>query len=234
MIHNNSLNQNLFLSFNFFKIFYFTPLMSQEPMDIDHELTWQRKRKEKEDFKYLYNCNYNQIMPYVPPKKTDQKITIKKEIKKQNTRKILYYFKETVRFMINLPNYLLHYANTIFNTILLLIFSYILISSILLLRKDIKDKIKIQKKAIEILIKKSTYNYHINKCEPNQRVPALQNLCSKWECDMNRSIDSVQVLKIIAEVIGDFIDTFVGKISYRSIIFGAIILVSYLIIRKRG
>jgi len=53
--------------------------------------------------------------------------------------------------------------------------------------------ISIHELSLEILqqILECSNQYQINHCDPKERVPAMQKICSEWELCMNRRPDDV-------------------------------------------
>lgn len=198
------------------------------PMDIDFKLNWKREEKKVEQSDFITKKRkYNQIVPYTEkPEPTIDNLKPKTENP---------HTTSSTKISIHTLPYLLYtYTYALMNICMLILLAYIAVTTILMFQKEINGKIKIRKKIIIKIIEKAKYNYAVNKCEPNQRVPALQGLCDKWECEMSRGIDSVEVFKIISEVIGDFIDTFVGRISLRSVAFGLAFFSVYLLLRNKN
>ncbi|KAM0685794.1 hypothetical protein COBT_002992, partial [Conglomerata obtusa] len=176
------------------------------PMDIDFKLNWKREEKKIEQSEFITKKRkYHQIVPYIEKQASiNHKIKVTAE-KNQAT-------SENKISIHNLPYLMYTYTYSLMNICVLFVMVYIAVTTMLMFHKEINSKIKIRRKMIERIIEKAKYNYVVNKCEPNQRVPALQGLCDKWECEMSRGIDSVEVFKIVSEVVGDVIDTFVGRI----------------------
>jgi hypothetical protein len=61
--------------------------------------------------------------------------------------------------------------------------------------------------------------YEINKCFPiSQRVPALAQHCADWESCMQRDPTGVGRAKVVAETIGEVINSFVEPISWKTLV----------------
>lgn len=184
------------------------------------KIKWKKIEREKEE-KKVFTTHCTQIVPYkrpAPVKNTSFGRQIAR--KKETIKWIVRNASKTVRF--------------VFHNMYKLILLYLLLSIVYMLHKDITARIEQRKKEIKALIKKSTYHYTVNKCHPDTRVPALQSLCSKWECEMNRNIESVEIINIFGRVVGDFIDTFVNKLSYKTIGSFAFFLIIYRMFRRRS
>ena len=63
-----------------------------------------------------------------------------------------------------------------------------------------------------------TQQYSINRCHPDTRVPALDLQCKQWEHCMSSQLE-VAGWRILAECMADFVEAFVGNVSYKSIAF---------------
>lgn len=165
--------------------------------------------------------NY-QLVPYTPPTMSTKRRSIPHLFARIPLKKILYA-----------PVILIKAIPSIISTTFLLLLLYLFLTSIYIVQKDIQHRIMERRNAIESLVKTSKYNYFLNKCEPSQRVPALQKLCSKWECEMNRSVDSVEICRIVAEVLGEFVDSFVGRIGLKTLGYALVVFIVYLYMQRR-
>lgn len=171
-------------------------------------------------------ANY-QIVPYTSPK--IQKITT---IKKRSFKKLLHHLP-SFKSMINIPILLIKSIPSLISSSFLILILYLFLSSVYILQKDISHKIVERRNAIKALVQQGSYNYYVNKCEPHQRVPALQKMCSKWECQMSRSIDSVEITRIVAEVVGEFLNSFVERIGVKTLVYGLVIFIVYLYFKRK-
>ena len=65
--------------------------------------------------------------------------------------------------------------------------------------------------------------YDINKCFPlSQRVPAIARQCSDWEACMQRDPAGVGRARVVAETIGEVINSFVEPISWKTLVSGCL------------
>ncbi len=71
--------------------------------------------------------------------------------------------------------------------------------------------------------------YEINRCSPiSQRVPALARQCTEWELCMQRDPSLVGRGRVVAETIGEIVNSFVEPISWRTLVSGLIDLAFHL------
>ncbi|KAM0677490.1 hypothetical protein BDAP_001991 [Binucleata daphniae] len=200
-------------------------------------LNWKKEEVKIEQSEFLTKKRkYNQIVPYegniygssnkveYNAKTAKNNIVEKNDLDNEKPKKASR----------NVPLLLYVYSYSIFNICIFCIFLYISFCAVLLIKSEITSKIRVRRKVIEKIIERARYNYNINKCEPNQRVPALQNLCNKWECEMSRGLESVEIFKIVGEVFGDVIDAFISRFSMKSIICSLSFFTVYLFLRNRN
>ena len=63
------------------------------------------------------------------------------------------------------------------------------------------------------------HRYEINKCFPlSQRVPALARQCADWELCMQKDPSGVGRARVVAETIGEVINSFVEPISWKTLV----------------
>lgn len=168
-----------------------------------------------------YN-NY-QIVPYV-----SQPISVKP---KRSYRS--YWASIPFKKILLFPVVIIKGLPTIISSAFLLLMLYLFFTSVYILQKDVSHRIIERRNALKSLIEQSKINYNLNKCDPSTRVPALQKLCTKWECQMKRSVDSVEISRIVAQVLGEVLDAFVKSIGFKTLGYIIIIFIVYLYFRKR-
>ncbi|KAL6120303.1 hypothetical protein NUSPORA_02983 [Nucleospora cyclopteri] len=85
---------------------------------------------------------------------------------------------------------------------------------------------------MKTIVAEARTSYLINKCDPSTRVPALNSKCAEWSNTIRNGFSALNYTKIIAELLADAIDGFVNKISYKTLIFIAFLMIFYLRYRK--
>lgn len=196
-------------------------------MDIEQELSFLNSKD-----KYLDQCKYltrrlkrkstaiEAVTNFIEPNAISEQPIGKKRIKR------------SIPSFVN-PLILIDYLNFVFQLILSCTFLYVLISLLLFVKNDIQLKIKDRRKSLEQLIGETKRNYVLNRCDPRTRVPAMEGQCNSWEVIMNRKIDSVEVTKIVIEVLAEAVDVFSSRLSIRTCLKMAGFLVLYLIFRNK-
>ncbi|KAF7683377.1 Nucleus export protein BRR6 [Astathelohania contejeani] len=142
--------------------------------------------------------------------------------------------KTNQSFFIDFPLIMIRYLHLLLNFIVIFLLSYILISLVLMLKNDIKYKIDNSKQVLRGIIEESRRKYMENRCDPSTRPPALRKQCMEWECMMNRNENSIEMSKIMMEVVGELVDGFIQKVSYKSVGLGMIFLIIFLKYRNCG
>lgn len=111
-----------------------------------------------------------------------------------------------------------------FNLSLVLFFLYLGVQFIVAIRRDVSERI--DEYSVEILqeIAQCTQAYVTNRCEPGQRVPAMEAACGAWETCMNRDPKVVGRARVGAETFAEIINGFVDGISLKTMLFSTIVL----------
>ncbi|OII72677.1 uncharacterized protein cubi_01627 [Cryptosporidium ubiquitum] len=118
------------------------------------------------------------------------------------------------------------FIRLIFNIIIVLITLYIIFGIIFVIKNDIESKIQISITNILDEMNICSKHYVDNKCQPEQRVPAMESKCTEWERCMSQNPTIIARKSIFtAQIIGEIINTFFDQISFKSasFIFGFII-----------
>ncbi|KAL1405066.1 hypothetical protein Q8F55_008689 [Vanrija albida] len=118
-----------------------------------------------------------------------------------------------------IPAILLGYVQLVFNFSLVAGFLYVAVQFILAVRRDVQERI--DEVAVEILqeIGDCSKLYIKNRCEPELRVPAMENACYAWETCMNRDPAVVGRARVGAETFAGVINSFVDAISWKTMLF---------------
>ncbi|KAG8844317.1 hypothetical protein FRB91_002681 [Serendipita sp. 411] len=123
------------------------------------------------------------------------------------------------------PYMLLGYVQFLFNLSLVLVFLYIIIHCIITIQRDVEHSMASYRTELAEQIATCAQLYEINKCFPiSQRVPALAKQCGDWESCMQKDPSGVGRARVVAETIGEVINSFVEPISWKTLIFGLISL----------
>ncbi|KAI9289926.1 Di-sulfide bridge nucleocytoplasmic transport domain-containing protein [Umbelopsis sp. AD052] len=122
------------------------------------------------------------------------------------------------------------YIQTGFNLFVVLVLMYLALQAILTIQLDVQQKVSEYSDAIMKEITMCTKLYHENRCNPADRVPAMDEACRNWETCIHRDPLVVGRAKVSAETFAEIINGFVDPISYKSmlffltLIFGSLIL----------
>ncbi|TXT04369.1 hypothetical protein VHUM_04136 [Vanrija humicola] len=118
-----------------------------------------------------------------------------------------------------IPAILLGYVQLVFNFSLVAFFLYVALQFILAVRRDVQERI--DEVSVEILqeIAECSQLYLKNRCEPEFRVPAMENACYAWETCMNRDPAVVGRARVGAETFAGVINSFVDAISWKTMLF---------------
>ncbi|CCA73287.1 hypothetical protein PIIN_07242 [Serendipita indica DSM 11827] len=123
------------------------------------------------------------------------------------------------------PYLLLGYVQFLFNLSLVLVFLYVIVFCILTVQRDVEHRMTEYRAELAEAIATCAQLYEINKCFPlSQRVPAIAKQCSEWETCMQRDPLGLGRSRVVAETIGEVINSFVEPISWKTLIFGLVSL----------
>ncbi|OII76635.1 hypothetical protein cand_028540 [Cryptosporidium andersoni] len=125
-----------------------------------------------------------------------------------------------------LPIYINGYIQLIFNISLVIIILYGLCGLMYAIRNDIESKIQISVRNLMEEMTICSRQYADNKCNPNERVPALETKCIEWEKCMNQDPAIIaRRSSFTAQTIGEILNTFLDQLSWKSaiLIFGGLI-----------
>lgn len=155
--------------------------------------------------------------------------------KKDNIKEKEHYRSGYVihRSVFREPSIIAAYVQLLINVLIALGIFYILVHLFYMIRNDVQKKID-QIIRIEInKVKLCQKNYLMNQCDPEVRVPALENICSEWfqcindgEIITKNNFYTLRSAKLWTQTIADIINTFIEEIKLKAFIFIIILIVS--------
>ena len=118
----------------------------------------------------------------------------------------------------DLPHILSYYAQLLLNFFLVFFFIYIIYSFWSTISSDV-DK-KSEEAITDILADMAVcaQNYRDNKCEKENRAPALATVCDNWERCMNKDPRSVGRARVSAHTFAEIFNSFIEPISYKAMV----------------
>ncbi|RKP17256.1 hypothetical protein ROZALSC1DRAFT_30916, partial [Rozella allomycis CSF55] len=124
----------------------------------------------------------------------------------------------------HLPYIIIGYLQVLLNSTLVGVIMYLIYLFISAIQRDVE--IKVNEYLVEIMneIASCSKNYVENKCDPMNRVPAMEKSCVIWETCMNRDPAVIGRAKVSAETFAEIINSFVEPISYKTMLFFVIVL----------
>ncbi|KAG1058137.1 hypothetical protein G6F43_000081 [Rhizopus delemar] len=128
----------------------------------------------------------------------------------------------------NISYTIIIYFQMLFNIVVSLTVLYIFLQVILVIRQDFKLEVD---KQLEVLYQKKMQcarDYKMNRCEMENKVPAIESLCQNWEVCMQKDV-VVAKAKASAEAIAEIINSFTEPISYKTLIFFSILTIGSLL-----
>jgi hypothetical protein len=118
----------------------------------------------------------------------------------------------------NAPALITKYFQTLANAAILTFAFYIIYSVWSTIRADV-DRAS-EDSAAEILAEMAACakNYVDNRCGGDNRLPALETVCSNWELCMNRDPNSIRRAQVSAHTFAQIINSFVEPISLKTMV----------------
>jgi hypothetical protein len=139
----------------------------------------------------------------------------------------------------NAPALITKYVQTFANAAILTFAFYVVYSVWSTIRADV-DRAS-EDSAAEILAEMAACakNYVDNRCGGNNRLPALETVCSNWELCMNRDPNSIRRAQVSAHTFAQIINSFVEPISLKTMVrhlpfFFFFLLVPRILTRESG
>ena len=117
-----------------------------------------------------------------------------------------------------LPHVLSYYLQFLFNVFLVFFFMYLTYCFFSAIRQDVD--MKSEESMAETLSEMAVCarEFVANKCEGQNRVPAMEMVCNNWEKCMNRDPNSVGRAKVSAHTFAEIINGFFEPIAYKSMV----------------
>lgn len=121
------------------------------------------------------------------------------------------------------PSIIAAYVQLLINILIASIVFYIVVHLFCMIRNDVQKKIN-QIIRIEVnKVKICEKNYIMNRCDPEVRVPALEEVCSEWfecinegEIVTKNNFYTLRSAKLWTQTIAEIINTFVEEIKIKS------------------
>ncbi|RPB08177.1 hypothetical protein P167DRAFT_568123 [Morchella conica CCBAS932] len=123
----------------------------------------------------------------------------------------------------DVPLIISQYVQLFFNTTLVLLFLYALLSAYVTVRRDVSEKLSQHSADLVAAANTCAQEFLINRCAPGIRVPALQKACAEWERCMNRDHTQVGKARLSAQTFAEIVESFVEPVSYRTMTFAVVI-----------
>ena len=118
-----------------------------------------------------------------------------------------------------LPYVISGYLQLFFNCFLVALVLYMTVQFLKTVRRDVELKVEEYQNIILNEIAQCSKHYLDNRCQPGERVPAMDKACNTWYICMNRDATEISWTKISAETIAEIINGFVEPISYKTMVF---------------
>lgn len=128
------------------------------------------------------------------------------------------------------PYFISGYLQLFFNLLIVSFCAYLLWCFYSTIRDDIDSKVQLFSEEVVGQMTKCAKDFRENRCDPLERVPAMEQLCRSWEACMQQDPMVVATrAKFSAETLGEGLNGFFEKISWKTIICLSLLLFGLLI-----
>ncbi|KAI7906385.1 Di-sulfide bridge nucleocytoplasmic transport domain-containing protein [Cokeromyces recurvatus] len=153
------------------------------------------------------------------PTPTDEKL--KSPVATSPSQVFIYNAAPSTDEHINHSHSVIYYINGLFKlfytSILFMGALYIIIHLIRNIHYDIKDKIATYESDLFGDQLYCQQQYELNRCSPNTRLPAIQDLCREWERCMMRPL-AVSKSKVLAETLAEMVNGFLNTLTLKTMV----------------
>lgn len=118
----------------------------------------------------------------------------------------------------SLPHILSHYAQTILNYFIALVFVWGVWVVVSAIRADIDVRAQEEISKAHSVIAECAKNYLENRCKHDTRLPALNEACNNWDVCMNRDAAQLGRAKVGAFTFGEILTNFFEPVSYKAVV----------------
>ncbi|KAG5859706.1 di-sulfide bridge nucleocytoplasmic transport domain-containing protein [Encephalitozoon hellem] len=200
------------------------------PMDVEHELGWKCESKQRDGrCVHLSPLKKRKIDAETTKERHMQIVKCLNDGKRLVAKKAKWF---SAAGAARLPMMAIGYLHLVLNLVVIAFVCYVILYVLVGLERDMRYRIINRRTQIRQQIEEAKALYKINKCDPATRVPAIEELCNKWECVIKNGYWSVGYTRIIAEVFGDVMDGFIRKFSVRSSLTIGFFFVLFLMFRR--
>jgi len=128
------------------------------------------------------------------------------------------------------PYFISGYIQLFFNLLIVSFCVYLLWCFYSTIRDDIETKVQLFSEEVVGQMTKCAKDFRENRCDPLERVPAMEQLCRSWEACMQQDPMVVATrAKFSAETLGEGLNAFFEKISWKTIICLSLLLFGLLV-----
>ncbi|KAI5171783.1 hypothetical protein NEFER03_1088 [Nematocida sp. LUAm3] len=114
-------------------------------------------------------------------------------------------------------NYVLSsYLSLLLNGFLVILSIVLIIKFVLMVKNDISVKTIRKLEENKQKIEECAKQYKLNRCSPEERVPALEEKCKEWETCMRNDPLREELTRVVFQVASNTIEEFLNGISIRS------------------
>ncbi len=128
-----------------------------------------------------------------------------------------------------LPLIITGYVQALFNLIVVCFVLLAVYWFATAIQQDIDLKAEGFRREVMSEIQSCAREYTTNRCDPAERIPAMQKTCEVWKNCMQQDPFTVARGKISAHTLAEIFNSFVEPISYKTMVFVCLVLVTVIV-----
>ncbi|MCJ1379332.1 hypothetical protein MMC17_002433 [Xylographa soralifera] len=117
-----------------------------------------------------------------------------------------------------LPLQLLYYAQFLFNAFIIALVAWMILSFYVSIQDDVNVRVKEEAQMILSDVASCSSHFHNNRCDMENRVPAMEPLCENWARCMARAPGSIGRAKISATAFAEIYSSLIDPISSKALV----------------
>lgn len=176
------------------------------------------------DFRKSFLKSHLTESPSLKHSRRSETINISSSRRKSNITERVSCIKNFVPGLINafgsthLPILIMGYLQVAFNAILIAGILYFIVSFVLTVRRDVEIKVDQQLSRMISEIAQCSKQYRENRCDPKDRVPAMEATCQAWEACMHQDPSLFGRAKLSAETFAEIVNGLIEPISFKTMV----------------
>ncbi|EIJ88735.1 hypothetical protein NEPAR06_1274 [Nematocida parisii] len=124
------------------------------------------------------------------------------------------------------------YLSLILNVFIVGLMILLVVKGVVMIKNDIEVRVNTSIMDQKTRISDCAREYRINRCNPEDRVPAVEKQCQEWEKCMAQDPIKQELSKIVLRMLSEGAEELMGSLSVRTVALATVALVIVLKYRK--